>query len=229
MKERHESLIDTLNSLVGQADMIGVCMNDYSPADFEIMKQQFSHEIMRKTLFHIPTEDLTDAGKFYWLNTIRPDFYLTCDDDLIYPDNYVNSIVQLCNHMDSPVSYHGYNIKRVDGMVESFIRGRMDKVHCLHDSSITNIEKREVIGTGVACFPQDCFTHGGEDYLDAFGFVPKMADLNVSKLAARLGIDMYALPHHKGFIKHSLKVNKERTIWAETAMDDSAQIEFLNG
>lgn len=224
MRERHKSLIDTLESLAPQVDMIGVCLNDYTPGDFEMLRVDLSEQVMKCTMFYIPGEDLTDAGKFAFWDRMRWEFYLSCDDDLIYPPDYVKSIVERCNFYDCPVSYHGYNLK--EG--KPFIQARAHKIHCLHSHPAD--EWRDVIGTGVACFPFGCFTDKeGDNQLAYLGFEPKMADLNVMKLAKRMEVPLMALQHEGGWITHSDKVDRKRTIWAETAKDDSKQTEFING
>ena len=222
-KQRYEALPEVLETIVPQLDMLGLCLNDYTPSDFEYLKKELSETVLTKTMFIIPQNDLTDAGKFAFWDRVRWEFYLSLDDDLLYPPEYVSKIVEACNHYDCPVSYHGYNLK--EG--ERWLNARANKVHCLHD--YPDDVKREVIGTGVACFPNGCFTDkDGDNQLAYMNFEPKMADLNVWKLAKRMDVPLMCLKHAKGWIKHSDKVLKSRTLWAQAAKDDSKQTEFIN-
>lgn len=223
IKRRYDALPEVLSHIVPQLDMLGLCLNDYTPGDVEFLKEKLSENILRKVLFHIPNQDLTDAGKFAFWDKLRWEYYVSLDDDLLYPSGYVAEIVEACNHYDGPVSYHGYNLK--EGV--SYLNARANKIHCLHD--YPKDEQREVIGTGVACFPYGVFVNAdGEDQMTYLNFEPKMADLNVWKLARKCDVTMMALKHNLGWIQHSDKVQKSRTIWAETAKDDSKQTAFIN-
>jgi hypothetical protein len=223
IKSRFHALPEVLDRIVPQLDMLGLCLNDYTPGDIEFLKEELSDEVLRKLLFHIPKENLTDAGKFAFWNKLRWEYYVSLDDDLLYPKDYVSEIVEACNYYDGPVSYHGYNLK--EGV--NYLNARADKIHCLHD--YPKDEQREVIGTGVACFPFGIFEdHEGEDQMLCLNFEPKMADLNVWKLAKKFDVQMTVLKHSRDWIKHSEKVEKSKTIWSETAKDDSRQTAFIN-
>jgi hypothetical protein len=79
---RLESLRKTVDSLLPQVDVVRIYFNDATHQNGQ-----------RKTIKIHPVSghvNLTDNGKFYFLDHTEPDeIYFTCDDDIIYPPDYV--------------------------------------------------------------------------------------------------------------------------------------------
>lgn len=218
--ERQEAAIGVIKAIAPQVKLMVITANDYTDQQALDLVSKFPLEIKSKLIINVPEQDMTDAGKF-WGFGMAYDYYVTVDDDLIYPDTYVRDIVQESDRLHAPVSYHGYNLNTR----QRFLNARFDKCHCLHDfptGGVSNTEaQRDVIGTGVACFPAQSIQ------LDANDFIPMMADLNVAKAAMDQGVRMYVLAHSRGYLKHSAIVDKSRTIWSATAKDDSVQTKFI--
>lgn len=212
--KRFEASLEAINSIAPQVNTLMVCVNgDEFYETEERYKLELPHGVLRRVVFYAPKYDMTDAGKFAAYNAPIYDYLLTCDDDLIYPKNYAKSIVNSAEKYGCPVSYHGYNLE--PGL--SYRRARRDKIHCLHPAMEDG--EREVIGTGVACWPK--WSLGA--WLDLDTWAPKMADLNAAQVAQAVGTKMVALKHLGQWILHSEKVNRAETIWAEVEKDDRAQ------
>ena len=45
-----------------------------------------------------------DFGKFHWLGKADCDFYLSCDDDLLYPPDYVEVMCTAAEEYDAAVT-----------------------------------------------------------------------------------------------------------------------------
>ncbi len=110
---RLESLRLSINSIINQVDLIRICFNSYTE-----IPPEFDHP---KFECIIPDRDLTDLGKFHWLPFVGPERYFTCDDDIIYPPDYV---AHTNRHRDlGPViSYHGRILNPL-GNPKSYYRG----------------------------------------------------------------------------------------------------------
>jgi hypothetical protein len=138
---RFSNLLRTLKSLEGQADVIRICLNEYDSIPDELQKYECA----------IPVKNLTDNGKFLFLNEAENEYYFTCDDDITYPPDYVARTVSLINRYDAIVTYHG---RRLKGLNLNYYRGHKFH-HCKDFNSI--IQPIDVCGTGVTAFNTNYF------------------------------------------------------------------------
>ena len=79
LPERVECLRDTVNSLLPQVDKIIVGLNNYTK-----VPNFLNHP---KIEAYLLDNSLGDAAKFYKVGDYKDSYYLSCDDDLIYPVN----------------------------------------------------------------------------------------------------------------------------------------------
>ena len=101
IEERKESLADTINSLYDQVDEICIYYDDYRSEIFGSEKIE--------TIGGFKKRELGDAGKFArFFGNAEDAYYLTCDDDLIYPPDYVKAIKEsIDGNPDCVYSSHG--------------------------------------------------------------------------------------------------------------------------
>jgi len=93
--DRPDQLRKAVNSLIKQCDEVHIYDN-------------------RKS------RDYTDNAKFHYLSSLREHcYYFTGDDDIIYPNNYVQHTIELINKFRTIITYHGRILKRP---VESYYR-----------------------------------------------------------------------------------------------------------
>jgi len=90
-KGREKSLIQAVESLLGQADVINIYFN-YDPEK----KIQLSDEV---NAVYAPIGDLGARGKFYFARH-EEGYYLTCDDDIKYPKGYVRHLIERIDYYD---------------------------------------------------------------------------------------------------------------------------------
>lgn len=138
---RFSNLMETLESLEGQADVIRICLNEY----------KFVPEPLRKFECFIAGNNLTDNGKFSFLPTNQREIYFSCDDDIIYPPDYVAHTVSLINKYKCIVTYHG---RLLQGLDRDYYRGHKFW-HCNQETKQHAII--DVAGTGVTAFDTDYF------------------------------------------------------------------------
>lgn len=161
-------------------------------------------------------EDLTDNGKFYGLELEKePCIYLSCDDDLLYPPDYVENMVKGIEIHNSIVSHHGRILKALD---VSYYHGHKSW-RCLDE--VRAWQRLDVCGTGVTGFSTEYFNPtlwNAED--------KKMSDLVFSLEAIKQVKTITLLPHAKGWIKH-LSIPHSKSI-AVTERNNTRQIELAN-
>jgi hypothetical protein len=140
----------------------------------------------------ISTVNLTDNGKFAGLLFINePCYYFTLDDDLIYPPDYVEKMVNHIDHFGCIVTSHGRNL---NGLDIDYYNGHK-YYSCLGDVAYNS--DIDVCGTGVTAFRTDYFNPINV----AFSANQRMSDLIFSYYAMKEGRKITMLPHYKGWIQ----------------------------
>lgn len=162
--DRQTQLDRTVLSLSGQADEIHIYNNK-------------------------KRRDLTDLGKFYALKSIEePVYYFSCDDDLIYPSDYVEKTIDYIESFGCIVSYHGRVLKDREKYYGADHYGvRFWQAH--------KAMRLDVSGTGVTAFRTDYFKPKiwNEPY-------KKMADLVFSLEACKQGKKIMHPPKNMDWI-----------------------------
>lgn len=162
--------------------------------------------------------DLTDNAKFFGLSLIdEPCYYFSCDDDLLYPPNYIENTLQAIETHQCIVSYHGR--KLVQSQVgKSYYKGHKAYA-CLHNYPKT--EQIDVCGTGVTAFSTEYF-HPKDLHLVTD---KKMSDLVFSLEAAKHGKKIMHIGHEGNWIKQ-IPISIEHTIYGTEHRRESRQVEL---
>jgi|SRR6186713_1287163 len=136
--------------------------------------------------------DLTDNGKFAGLFLEKePCYYFSCDDDLLYPPDYIERMIEDIDRNKSIVTCHG---RVLIGEDLPYYDGH--KFYpCLGNVDYSGLV--QVAGTGVTGFRTDYFN---PVHL-AINSNQKMSDLIFSYYAMKEGKDIYMMPHKEGWIK----------------------------
>lgn len=115
---------ESVTSLINQVDEVYVVANQCSEGEIEEQLPAGANVI-------IPPSDLKDTGKFY-VNFSEEQFVLLCDDDIIYPPDYVERLRAAyaeLEHINPVIGVHGVTYSDVfDGAPSNRI------VHVFHRS-----------------------------------------------------------------------------------------------
>jgi glycosyltransferase involved in cell wall biosynthesis len=135
--------------------------------------------------------DYTDNAKFYFLNVIKePCYYFSCDDDIIYPSDYVSKTIRAIEEHKCIVTYHGRILR---GLNRSYYKGHT-ALACRHHFPQT--VELDVGGSGVMAWRTDYFNpvgiHRAEDQC--------MADLVISLEATKQGKKIMHIGHKGNWI-----------------------------
>lgn len=135
--------------------------------------------------------NLTDMGKFFYLSQLaEPCYYFSCDDDLIYPDDYCLRMRTAIFKYGTIVTCHGRILKEP---VERYYKG-----HDVLDFRAEQLQDKwvHVGGTGVMAFRTDYFNPVGihESELKC------MSDLVLSQEAKIQGKTIVAIKHPQNWI-----------------------------
>lgn len=169
---RRHYVDEAVASIIDQVHTVRVHYNDYEPPDRPWNQYQ--------------SPDVTDRGKF--LHIKENEIVFTCDDDIVYPDGYVEKMLKGLERHGGIVSLHGRKLK---GEGLDYYTGHT-AYHCM--LPLTEAKCIDVPGTGVMAFYSNEFM---PDLMEE----DKMADVLVGLQAAHEGIPVTCLPHPPRWIQ----------------------------
>jgi hypothetical protein len=136
--------------------------------------------------------DYTDNAKFHALTLFNePVYYFSCDDDILYPSDYVITMVEAIERTGTIVTHHG---RELLGLDRNYYRGHKG-FRCLDENNTEQII--DVAGTGVTAFRTDYF-NPTEIYKATD---KRMSDLVFSLEAAQQSKQITILKHTKNWLK----------------------------
>ncbi len=198
------SLKKAIDSLMHQVDIVRVYFN---PSHGLANLKHDSEKV-----FFYTGEDLTDNGKFYHLDYIdEPEYYFCCDDDLIYPHNYVQHTIENIKKFGCIISYHGRILQSAG----------LD--YYWHHQTFRCLEEQQgdilidVPGTGVTAFDTRYFNPNGLAHHPN----KRMSDLVFAHEAMKQGKRIGCCSRSAGWIKHI--DNKESIHQTETNTGNKIQ------
>ncbi|MEN9578823.1 MAG: hypothetical protein RJA70_1832 [Pseudomonadota bacterium] len=197
---RKDALRDTVESILPQVDKLIVYQNGYRET-FDFLTSP-KVEVISSLDTGI---DMGDAGKFYRLGEYHDAFYFSIDDDLIYPQDYVDHLLDILVQHDERVivSAHG----RV--MVRSPKSYYKDKIKVFHfEESVELTSPCHFGGTGVMAFSTTCVKIDFSDFK-----FPNMADVWMGLHARAHNIPILVARHPAGWMRHSDKFDVDTTIF----------------
>jgi hypothetical protein len=208
--KRIDSLVKTIDSIYDQCEEINIFLNDH---EGEIPPQFLDEKIN----LYFSDNRYGDALKFAKL--IDSDgYYLTIDDDLIYPPNYVDHMITRCKEFSNKrvITLHGRKFSKEP--IKSYYSSYIEFYHCLRH------QKRDAFihfgGTGVMCFhtslmkiPITYFEH------------PNMADVWVGKYCIENNIEVLSIAHEKDFLTYQPQTT---TIFDTHSNSDTIQTKIVN-
>ena len=141
MPSRETGLLEVVRRLLPQCDRMNICLNDYPFTPKELLHP--------KITLHQPSgEDaLSDHGKFFWCRGMLG-YHLTADDDIIYPWDYVETLVRKIDQYQrrAVVSFHGSRCLVAEGRLINYPYGR--QLIRFGDTIMTDVTAH-MLGTGV--------------------------------------------------------------------------------
>ena len=210
---RSAALRHTVESLLPQVDRLGVYLNGYTGVP-KFLRGDPRIDVARSQTHG----DRGDAGKFFWVEAEDYDYHLTCDDDLVYPPGWTETLIAGVEryHRRALVGMHG---ARLVEHPADYHRSVETRFHCL--GAVEGEHAVHVLGTGAMAWhrslsvPPDIFE------------CPNMADLWLARWANGRGVPRIVLPHRRGWLR--LSRFRGPSIWRASsrgeggAMDTSAE------
>jgi glycosyltransferase involved in cell wall biosynthesis len=201
--ERESALQKTIESLISQVAKIGVYLNGWKKIpDF------LRHEKIEIAGYQ--GQDLGDVGKFFWVDD-HDGVYFTCDDDLVYPKDYVKRTIDKLKEYNykAAIGWHGSLIKEpfVNYYEGSSRRVFVFSAHRPYDTPV------HILGTGCCAF------HTRELPIKKSDFThPNMADIFFSIKGQEKNLPFIVIKHEKDEITE-VEGSKESSIYAHSHAD----------
>ncbi len=186
---REAALKKAVESIIDQVDEVRIHFNEYIYQEIPLHFQNM------EKVFCSAGDNFTDNGKFEPLDNFAYDtleeYYFSCDDDIIYPQDYVEKTVANIQRYGIIVTYHG---RKLQGLDRNYYRGHKS-FRCLGE--VTEDVVIDVAGTGVTAFDTRYFHPEGitQDKRQ------KMSDLLFSLEASKQKKVIGCCSHEAGWIK----------------------------
>jgi|694.fasta_scaffold04404_22 hypothetical protein len=215
VKKRITNLELTVKSIINQVDKLIVYQNGYKEM-FNFLENP-KIEIISSLDTKI---DMGDAGKFFTVGSYSNCYYLTIDDDLIYPEDYVSNITNHLIKFNNKVivTHHG---KIMKDKPLSYYNDISKNYRCLDE--INDLEVVHFGGTGV----MGIYLNEGHNLKFSYFKNPNMTDIWMGKYSEENNLPIIVLPHKKEWIKYSLPLDYIETIYRRYKNDHEVQNEVL--
>lgn len=216
MADRWPKSYKVLKSLATQCDRIHIALNGFEEVPWELKRDPYH-------VWHVG-RNLGDGAKFYTKDE-GYDLFLTCDDDLIYPDTYVKDIIDACDrYPEHVITFHGHNMR---GKTDNFLKDMLyshnkNGMRCLGGAK-SDLPIR-IIGTGVSAYPRELYRAA----LSHFQVGRNIGDLIMSKALEDAGIPRMGITHEGNYFKY-VHPPKGTTIYETTTSHNQRMTEIWNG
>ena len=209
--ERSAALRQATASIINQVDHLYVYLNNYQEVPTYLQSPKIT--VYRSQDYG----DIADNGKFFGLQNHTNGIYFTLDDDIVYPKDYVRTLVNALRQVNfaGVVGVHGVYYTKAP---YSFLDRRL--VHYARG----NYEVRPVslLGTGTAAFPIRLLNLS----LDVFK-TQRMADVWLAKHAKDRRIPMFAVARPEGWLGDADLQDPDSSIWFATKANHAHTTEVI--
>lgn len=209
-------------SLYDQVDEIRLYLNEYETVPPPLQRLDAGKLIIYRSQDHLG--DLSDSGKFF--EPPERGYHAVCDDDIIYPADYIDHMRFCADELGAIVGCHGVIL--ADRPVESYYRCRsvFHKFRSVRGDRRVHILATSSLFYDTALFNSRC--KFPTPVIDQFP-LPNMADIWFGKLAAEAGIPMVCIDHDGDWLRQNPKTDHSNTIYTRCRNDDAPMTETVNG
>lgn len=212
--EREQGMLRVLTQLLPQCDHFDLCLNGYKSDYVVDLPEQLTED--KLTVFVNPT-NIGPHGKLYLAHRTTG-YFLTVDDDLIYPHGYVVDILKGIEKYGRKafVGYHGSLLAQLSDPMQPPCR-------CLfsHQDLVPSDMPVHMLGTGIFGY------HSSAGMVDHRQFEPGKIDDQVGAFAQDHRIPMVCLAHPKNWVVEDKELFLKGTAMRRDAPASYRQVERI--
>jgi len=214
-------VIKTINSLLtcSELNTITVVCNNYTPAQIE----QVRSEVNNVRLILIKGDNAKGCSeKLRYIHTGSSQYIALCDDDLIYPANYLTKLIDAAEKHKCLVSMHGRILKKEKAT--NYYRHRSILYHCLYE--VKEDVEVNIVGSGVCLFERNLIPKINSIY-GSIAY-PNMTDIYLSFFFLMNNIKRMVVAHPSNWITSKTPELNDNNIFDAQKNDCKIQTEFIN-
>lgn len=205
--ERKDALEKVVHSLINQVPKIGVYLNGWNDIP-DFLKNE------KIIIAGIREPDIGDIGKFHWVDQ-HDGVYFTCDDDLIYPADYISRMLNKLEYykFNAAVGWHGSLL--LDPFKKYYDKNSRRvftfSSHRPYDTPV------HILGTGCCAFHTSKLEIKKSDFL-----YPNMADIFFSIKGQESKLPFYIIKHEKDEIIE-VQGSKDSSIFTHSSSNSNSK------
>lgn len=211
--ERISQLETTVKCFLKHVDKLEVYLNNYPSTP------SFLREPKIQVFTSQKSGDKGDIGKFYQVDS-AVGYVLTLDDDLIYPEDYVDKMVEKIDHYQKKafICVHANLLPK--HQLSSYYQ---DKVGVHFERKLERDTQVHIPGTGTLGFHTD-----GIKLSQSIFLVPNMTDIWLAVYAQENKIPIISIERQDNWLLQARGKEFNRSIYQSSYKNDTYQTELLN-
>ena len=222
-------VVKTIESLLQQPETatVFVTLNSYTDEQYKAVKYDLkvlSEQYGRKVVTRRAKNEKGSNEKLSQLAKSKARYIAFCDDDFIYPQDYLLRLIQGLRLHEGVVSLHGSQLTAFP--IRKYYGG--DRKMLSWNVTVEEDTKVDIIGSGVSLFRREWLTEDELKTLYKDAPTISMDDLVLSCLFSRKGIDRWVLEHQQGFLCAKEKAPSDAYVYETYKDNDSAQVAYIN-
>lgn len=201
---REPALHAAVASLLPQVDALNVYLNDYDAVPRYLLGVPGLTVVWAGPLGDgSGAGDLGDRGKFYWAADLTTDFHFTVDDDIVYPRDYVATLVAFADAHEMPVAVGVHGIKILAEKLSPPGGRRSAGYYGSREVFMGVDELPEAVGVHILGTGTLAYRVASVGPLDAVADFPEpnMADVWFGVAAQARRLPLVVVPHAKGWLR----------------------------
>lgn len=220
LPDRVDLLRQVLASIAPQVDRVNLYLDGHEEIPRGLPPAEYVYMFRKHD-----TRWRGDAGKFYWADSTRG-YHFTCDDDLIYPHDYVARMIETIERYQRKAAVSVLGV-RFNGPWEQYyripVRSRQDGKHYKIGTAF-GLERDwwvHGLGTGTLAYHTDTISVKRESFR-----LPNMADVWFALAAKRQRVPCVLIARPVNWLNI---LHPETTIWSQwnATKDDRGQSELI--
>ena len=218
---RQGHVVMTVKSLLLSPEIgtVSICCNNYTDEQWEFVKNELCDS---KVIVYRTNNEKGSNEKLRFIGTGSNFYVCLADDDLIYPPDYLNKLINGCEKYNAMVSLHGRIIPK--GIIGSYY-GQPLEVYRSLGTVVQDVEVDIASNCG-SLFKRE-FYNDLDKWYDFCGSTSR-DDIYVNYFAKKNGVRRIVLAHQEGYLKHKEQFSEDNYVFDKHRYSDRVQTEFIN-